>query len=54
VGDNEHENLVRIPDQEIANRVGAFDYEGAFLRPYSLIEKKVTNMRPLRARQECK
>ncbi len=53
-GDDDHENLVRIPDQEIANRVGAFDYEGAVLRPYSFIKEKVTNMRPLRARQESK
>jgi hypothetical protein len=52
MGDDDRENLFRIPSQEISNCVGAFDYEGAILCSYASIEEEFTNVRPLRARQE--
>jgi hypothetical protein len=48
---NYRENLLGISGQKIANCVGAFDDEGTLFCPYTPIEKKFTNMRPLRARQ---
>jgi hypothetical protein len=52
VGGDNRENLFRIPSQEISNCVGAFDHEGAILCTYASIKEKLTNARPLRAREE--
>ncbi len=54
MGGDDCENLFRIPSQEISNGMGAFNDEGAILYTYTSIKKELSNVRPLRARQERK
>jgi hypothetical protein len=47
MGCDNGENVLGTPSQEISNRVGAFDYEGALLYPYVSIKEEFTDVRPL-------
>ena len=52
MGGDYRENLFRILSQKISNRMAAFDYKGGVLRSHVPIKEELTNVRPLRARQE--
>ena len=52
MGTDDRENLFRMASQEIMNRVGAFNDEGAGLIPQACILEKLSNVRPLRAREK--
>ena len=54
MGNDNRESLFRISSQEISNGMGAFDHESAVLCSYASIEEELTNVRPLRAREEGK
>jgi hypothetical protein len=54
MGGDDCQNLLGIPGQQISDRVGSFDYEGARLCSGISITKKFTDARSLRARQKGK
>ena len=49
---HDREKLFGVPSQEIAHRMGAFDYEGAFRCSHPPLMEELPNMRALRTREE--